>query len=59
MAVPGVSFCSLELCPVAVQMAHECTLELPFHSPGDLSDPGIELESLVSPALAGGFIPTE
>ena len=28
---------------------------LPFPSPGDLPDPGIEPESLVSPALAGGF----
>jgi len=30
--------------------------ELPFPSPGDLSDPGIEPESL---ALAGGFFTTE
>ena len=30
--------------------------ELPFSSPGDLPDPGIEL---VSPALAGGFFTTE
>ena len=29
---------------------------LPFPSPGDLSDPGIEP---VSPALAGGFFTTE
>ena len=28
---------------------------LPFPSPGDLPNPGIELVSLVSPALAGGF----
>ena len=28
---------------------------LPFSSPGDLSDPGIEPASLTSPALAGGF----
>ena len=28
---------------------------LPFPSPGDLPDPGIEPESLVHPALAGGF----
>ena len=28
---------------------------LPFLSPGDLPDPGIELESLTSPALAGRF----
>ena len=30
-------------------------MELPFPLPGDLPDPGIEPESLVSPALAGGF----
>ena len=28
---------------------------LPFPTPGDLPDPGIEPESLTSPALAGGF----
>ena len=28
---------------------------LPFPTPGDLSDPGNEPASLVSPALAGGF----
>ena len=27
----------------------------PFSSPGDLPNPGTELVSLVSPALAGGF----
>ena len=31
---------------------------LPFLSPGDLPDPGIELASLVSPALAGRFCAT-
>ena len=31
---------------------------LPFPSPGDLPDPGIEPESLMSPALAGGFFTT-
>ena len=31
---------------------------LPFPSPGDLPDPGIEPSSLVSPALAGGFFTT-
>ena len=31
---------------------------LPFPSPGDLSDPGIETVSLMSPALAGGFFTT-
>ena len=30
---------------------------LPFPSPGDLPDPGIEPTSLVSPALAGGSLP--
>ena len=32
---------------------------LPFLSPGDLSDPGIELMSPVSPALACEFFTTE
>ena len=31
---------------------------LPCPPPGDLPDPGIELESLTSPALAGGFFTT-
>ena len=32
--------------------------ELPFPSPGDLSDPGIEPVSLLSPALAVRFFTT-
>ena len=32
---------------------------LPFPTPGDLLDPGIEPTSFVSPALAGGFFTTE
>ena len=32
--------------------------ELPFPSPGDLPNPGIEPVSLVSPALAGRFFIT-
>ena len=32
---------------------------LPFPSQGDLLDPGIELTSLMSLALAGGFFATE
>ena len=32
---------------------------LPFPSPGDLLDPGIEPASPASPALAGGFSTTE
>ena len=31
---------------------------MPFPSPGDLPDPGIELASLPSPALADGFFTT-
>ena len=31
---------------------------LPFPPPGDLPHPGIKLESLMSPALAGGFFTT-
>ena len=31
---------------------------LPFPTPGDRPDPGIEPVSLVSPALAGGFFTT-
>ena len=36
----------------------ECWSGLPFPTPGTLPDPGIELRSLVSPALAGGFFTT-
>ena len=32
---------------------------LPFPTPGDLSDPGMEPVSLVSPALAGRFFTTD
>ena len=32
---------------------------LPFPTPGDLLDPGIEPASPASPALAGGFFTTE
>ena len=31
---------------------------LPFPTPGDLPNPGIKLETLASPALAGGFFTT-
>ena len=58
-----------ELCPTLVTswiIAHkaplfmgfsrqECWSELPFSSPGDLPDPGIEPTSPACPALAGGF----
>ena len=29
---------------------------LPFYTPGDLPNPGIEPKSLLSPALVGGFL---
>ena len=32
---------------------------LPFPTPGDLPDPGIEPVAPASPALAGGYITTE
>ena len=32
---------------------------LPFPPPGNLTDPGIKLESPASPVLAGGFFTTE
>ena len=37
---------------------HEYWSELPCPSPGDLSDPGMEPMSLMSPALAGRFFTT-
>ena len=36
----------------------ECWSGLPCPSLGDLPNPGIELSSLMSPALAGGFFTT-
>ena len=54
-----------DLWTVACQtsLSMECSRQeyqsgLPFPPPGDLPDPGIETESLVSPALAGGFLIT-
>ena len=38
---------------------HEYWSGLPCSSPGDLPNPGIELVSLTSPALAGWFFTTE
>ena len=37
---------------------HKFWSGLPFPTPGDLPDPGIESVSFVSPALAGGFFST-
>ena len=38
---------------------HEYWSGLPFPPPGDLPDPGIEPESLVSLALTGGSLTTK
>ena len=37
----------------------KCWSRLPFCTPGNLSNPGIEPASLASPALAGGFFAAE
>ena len=45
--------------PLSVEFfRQEFWIELPFPSPGNLPNPGIEATSLVSPALAGGFFTT-
>ena len=42
--------------PLSMEFSRQkCWSGLPFPSPGDLLDPGIESASLASPALAGGF----
>ena len=45
------------LCPWGFSR-QECWSRLPFLSPGDLPDSGIEPTSFISPALAGGFFTT-
>ena len=60
---------SLSLAWLFVAVVHQAPLSkgfprqeywngLPFPTPGDLPDPGIELKSLASPALAGRFFTT-
>ena len=60
----------VRLCTTLQTAAHQAPLSigfsrqeywsgLPFPSPGDLPDPGMETESLTSPALAGGIFTTE
>ena len=60
---------SIRLCATSWTVARQAPLSvefsrqeywsgLPFLSPGDLPDPGIEPVSLTSPALAGGFFTT-
>ena len=42
--------------PLSVSLSRlESWSGLPFPPPGDLPDPGIEFESLMSPVLVGGF----
>ena len=42
--------------PLSIKFSrHEYWSRLPIPSPGDLPDPGIKPESLVSPVLASGF----
>ena len=52
--------CSLPGSSVFMEFSRqECWSELPFPSPGDLPDPGIQPVSPMPPALAGGFFTTE
>ena len=45
--------------PLSMEFSRqECWRGLPCLPPGDLPDPGIEPESLMSPALAGVFFTT-
>ena len=63
----GVQSC-LTLCdPMDIDLQAPLSMELsrqeycsglPFASPGNLPDPGMEPMSLVSPTLAGGFFTT-
>ena len=50
--------CSLPGSSVCWFSRKEYWYELPCPPPGDLPDPGIVPASLMSPALAGGFLPT-
>ena len=53
---PGTAACQV---PLSIGFSRqEYWSGLPFLTPGDLPDPGIEPMSLVSPALAGGFFTT-
>ena len=64
---PCVCVCETQSCPIPWTLAcqacpsmgfsrQECWSELPFSSPGDLPDPGIEPGS---PALQADFLPSE
>ena len=62
-------FSRVRLCATLCTVARQASLsmvfsrpeywsELPFPTPRDLPDPGVEPASLVSPALGGGFFTT-
>ena len=50
-------FCAQSPLPMEFSR-QEYQSEVPFPTPGDLPDPGIEPQSLVSPGLAGRFFTT-
>ena len=55
-----LTLCNSMDCSLPGSSVHGCARQeywsgLPFPSPGDLSNPGVEPTSLASPALAGGF----
>ena len=51
--------CSCQV-PLSMEFSrHEHWSGLPFPTPGDHPDPGIDPVPLASPALAGGFFTTE
>ena len=59
-SVTPTDLCSIALqSPLSMEFSgQEYWSGLPFPTPEDLPDPEIELISLVSPALAGGFFTT-
>ena len=70
MCVHAQSFCCVQLSVTPGTVAHQAPLpmgfsrqeywsELPCPPPGDLSDPGVEPNSPVSPALQVGSSPSE
>ena len=56
-ATPRTAACQAPLPMGVFKQQYWSRLPVPF--PGDLPDPGVESESPVSPASAGGFFTTE
>ena len=55
----GIPWTVVRQAPLSMGFSRQgCWSGLPFPPPGDLPNPGIEPESLVSPALAGRFFIT-